>query len=407
MTSRALAWRTVTAKPARAALAVTGVTVIGALLFDMLLLSRGLLVSFGDLLERGGYDVRVIASDAPPTLRTPILHATSLAEEIAKLPEVKDVALVRRDRVLASTGTRGSARMTLVAVSKGAERRAWRVVSGDALGGPETTGAPAPLVVSQRFADGFGMPVGSTLRLRALTDGLSAAPAVTCRVVGIVEFELEPDDGLIAATTMSAFDRVRGRAARNDDLNNDAEVVLVASRPESGATAAAAAIAHMRPDLHAYSNDQLVAQFNENGFAYFRQISFVLSSITLTFAFLLVATLLSVSVNQRLHEVAALRALGVGRRRIAATLVWESAWLVGAGGFLSLPIGGLLAMELDAILRRMPGFPDRLHFFVFEPRAALVHLGLLGATAVGAAIYPVWVATRLPIAATLRRETLS
>jgi putative ABC transport system permease protein len=122
---------------------------------------------------------------------------------------------------------------------------------------------------------------------------------------------------------------------------------------------------------------------------------------------LLVATLLSVSVNQRLHEVAALRALGVPRRRIAATLLWESAWLVGAGGLLSLPIGGLLAMELDAILRRMPGFPDRLHFFVFEPRAALVHLGLLGATAVGAAIYPVWVATRLPIAETLRRETLS
>jgi putative ABC transport system permease protein len=201
---------------------------------------------------------------------------------------------------------------------------------------------------------------------------------------------------------MRAFERVRARGG-----NDDAEVVLVASRPESGSAAAAAAIARMRPDLHVYSNAQIVAAFNQNGFAYFRQISFVLSSITLAFAFLLVATLLSVSVNQRLHEVAALRALGVPRRRVATTLVWESVWLVGVGGLLSLPIGGVLALWLDAILRRMPGSPERLHFFVFEPRVAATHLGLLAMTAVGAAIYPIWVATRLPIAATLRRETLS
>ena len=46
-----LAWRSVARNPARALLAVVGVAVIGALLFDMLLLSRGLLLSFSDLLE--------------------------------------------------------------------------------------------------------------------------------------------------------------------------------------------------------------------------------------------------------------------------------------------------------------------------------------------------------------------
>jgi putative ABC transport system permease protein len=167
------------------------------------------------------------------------------------------------------------------------------------------------------------------------------------------------------------------------------------------------AINRRRPDLRAYSNEQLVAQFNQNGFAYFRQISFVLSSITLGFAFLLVATLLTVSVNQRLSEMAALRALGFPRRRIAATLLWESAWLVGVGGLLALPLGGLLAIELDRILRTMPGLPERLHFFVFEPRAVVQYMALLIVTGLGAAAYPVWVAARLPIAATLRREIVS
>jgi putative ABC transport system permease protein len=190
-------------------------------------------------------------------------------------------------------------------------------------------------------------------------------------------------------------------------LRDEADVLLVLSRPSAGAVAAAAAVGALRPDLRAMSNDQIVGLFNQNGFTYFRQISFVLSSITLGFAFLLVATLLSVSVNQRLHEVAALRALGIRRRRIAASLVWESAWLVGIGSALSLPVGGALAVGLDSILRRMPGLPQRLHFFVFEPGAVVLHIGLLALTAAFAALYPVWIATRLPIAATLRRETVS
>ena len=48
-----------------------------------------------------------------------------------------------------------------------------------------------------------------------------------------------------------------------------------------------------------------------------------------------------------------------------------------------------------------------MHFFVFEPRLAAWHLLLLALTGVAAAVYPVWVATRLPIASTLRFETIS
>ena len=118
---------------------------------------------------------------------------------------------------------------------------------------------------------------------------------------------------------MTGMREVRGGA--DDDT---ADVVLVASRPDSGPSAAVRAIAAERPDLHVYSNEDVVEQFNQNGFAYFRQISVVLSSITIVFTVLLVATILTVSTNQRLGEIAALRALGIGRRRIATMLLWES-----------------------------------------------------------------------------------
>jgi ABC-type lipoprotein release transport system permease subunit len=77
------------------------------------------------------------------------------------------------------------------------------------------------------------------------------------------------------------------------------------------------------------------------------------------------------------------------------------------GGSAAIPVGGLLAIVLDRILRQMPGVPARLHFFVFEPRTLVLHAALLCATGVLASLYPIWLATRLPIAATLRREILS
>ena len=72
-----------------------------------------------------------------------------------------------------------------------------------------------------------------------------------------------------------------------------------------------------------------------------------------------------------------------------------------------MPLGWALAAILDRILRDMPGHSRPVHFFVFEPRTAALHLALLAATGVAAAVYPVWIATRLPIAATLRLETVS
>jgi putative ABC transport system permease protein len=389
-----------TAEPARAALAIAGVAVIGALLFDMLLLSSGLLVSFRDLLDNSGYDVRVSATDSG-LFRVPMRNATELAESIARLPEVREVGVVRRDRASVVVAGRRVGGVTLLNVSPGAERQTWRLVAGKSL--PEGPDGDAPsIVINRPFAERMALSPGSTVLLRFALAGPSALPAVPFRVVGIAEFLFESGDEVVAATTRAGFDR-----AKTPQSDDDADLVIAASRAEFGPSAAAAAIEQLRPDVRAFSNEQVVSRINENGFAYFRQISVVLSSITLSFAFLLVATLLTVSVNQKLGQVAALRALGLPRRRIAAMLVWESALLVGAGGVGSVPLGWALAAILDRILRDMPGIPERVHFFVFEPRTAVLHLALLAATGVAASVYPVWIATRLPIAATLRLETVS
>jgi ABC-type lipoprotein release transport system permease subunit len=84
----------------------------------------------------------------------------------------------------------------------------------------------------------------------------------------------------------------------------------------------------------------------------------------------------------------------------------ESVLIVGGGGLLSLPLGAALAIGLDRILKRIPGIPADVHFFVYQPSALQVHLLLLMTTAVVAALYPIRIVATLPIAATLRDEVV-
>jgi putative ABC transport system permease protein len=403
MTAFALACRTAVRYKARALLAVTGVAIVGALNFDMILLSRGLLASFTDMLNSGGFDVRIIGSTGPGMVRTPVDGAAGLANRLRRLHEVEDVVVIRLEPATLTAATGHPQEVTLVGTSEASLRGAWTLVRGTDLSGDDPAASEPSVVVARRLAALLGVSPGSTVRVRVrIPGGRSALPTITCRVVGIADFSFESASDYGVAMTMAGLRFVRGGSS-----SDEADVVLVRSNPSAGADAAVRAITTLRPDLRVYSNEQVIAEFNRNGFAYFRQISVVLSSTTVVFAFLLVATLLTVSVNQRLGEVAALRALGMGRRRIAATLLWESALIVGVGGLAALPLGGVLAIQLDRILRRMPGLPERLHFFVFEPRALIVHLVVLAVTAVIAAVYPIWIATHLSIAETLRREVVS
>ena len=60
---------------------------------------------------------------------------------------------------------------------------------------------------------------------------------------------------------------------------DEATLILVASKPSVASADTVAAITRGQPDVYAFSNEQVVARVDERGFAYFRQISVVLSSI--------------------------------------------------------------------------------------------------------------------------------
>jgi putative ABC transport system permease protein len=147
----------------------------------------------------------------------------------------------------------------------------------------------------------------------------------------------------------------------------------------------------------------LVRQFKQR-LVYFRQLSYILASVSLIVTVLLVATLLTITVNQRLAEIATLRAIGISRNTIVGQVLLEGTILTLIGTGLGIVLGLVTARYLDSILTSFPGLPAAFSFFV-PRRASLTTAGLvLLFTGTVAGLYPAWLAARLPIAATLRAE---
>lgn len=393
MNALAFAWRSLVRQPARAALGVLGVAAVGALLLDMLLLSQGLIVSMRDLLDRTGWDVRVTSTDDLPGRAPRIENAREVLTRIAGLPEVRAALAVRFADARAARPDGTTLVLSFQGVSGGAAPP-WTVMRGaDVL-------RPGDAVVNAALASELGIVPGSELQVRAsCVSDAEALPPARLRVAGIASFPFEAASEYTVGATLETLG-----AACGGNAEDQVDVILALSAAQPDVTARA--IAAARTDLRAVTNEEMLGRLQQNGFTYFRQISAVLTTVTLAFAVLLITVLLTVSVNQRLGEIAALRALGFSRRRVVSDVLSESALIVGTGGLLSLPLGLLLAEALDRILKGMPGIPGELHFFVFEPRALAIHVALLAATALAAAAYPMRIVSRLPIAATLRSEVV-
>jgi len=277
----------------------------------------------------------------------------------------------------------------------------WTLVEGRDL--VDEGGVGAPLLVNRNLARTSHLSIGSTLPLRGVCDeDHDAMPPVTFLVTGIAEFPFDDAAATTAAGRLQDLRRLCG-----DKEDDRADMLLVRSNPRAGSDAAAAHIRTRLPELHTVTNDQIVERFSRVEFSYFEQISFVLATVTLFFGFLLITVLLTVSVNQRLGEIAALRAIGLSRLRVMIGVLCESVLVVGTGGVIAIPVGAVLSLWLDGILRALPGIPTSVSFFVFEPRTLVTYAWLLAAAALGAAVYPMRIVGALPIAATLRREVVS
>jgi putative ABC transport system permease protein len=317
------------------------------------------------------------------------------------------VGRLRRDTAIESAGAvlgtslYGRSRDSLVTlVGYGIQPEAqgvYQMQRGDDLTPDDTLG----VLLSPAVAGLLGAGVGDTVSLVGRLDPQVAAAGVSRRLVvrGIVrwvyDYRGQPSVGTILPVMQTL-----ASGGRPDDT---ASLLLVKVRNDAAVPAVADRLRKEFPRLEVYSVADLVRFFKQR-LVYFRQLSYILATISLIVTVLLITTLLTITVNERLGEIATLRAIGVARSTVVRQVFIEGTVLTVAGAVLGIVLGLGTARYLDSILTSFPGLPAAFSFFV--PRQeSLVTAGLvLMVTGSLAGLYPAWLAARAPIAATLRSE---
>lgn len=381
--------------PVRSGLALLGVAIAAALLLDMVLLSGGIERSFEKLLLSRGYQVRVSPKGTLPfDTEATLGDANRVVAGIRATPGVVQAGPVLGASLFAR---HNGALLPLVAYGVDPTAQGIYVVED---GRDLSLGDTTHVLLGRPAATRLGATLGDTLLLLGRLDPQVVAPAHTVRAVvrGIVHFLYDAKDQPSIALTLPVVQSLGGAP-----LRDRASVILV--RVADGADTGMV-VRQLRRDfttLGINTVGDLVAKFRER-LAYFRQLSLILGSIALIVTVLLVGTLLAITVNERLGEIATLRAIGVSRGTVVGQVIVQGVTLVVPGGCLGMLLGLATARWLDTILTSFPGLPAAISFFVAEPRQLVIAGLTLLLTGLLAGIPPAWRAANAPIAATLRSD---
>jgi len=379
----------------RTGLSLAGIAVASAMLLDMVMLSGGIDKSFSELLLARGYQIRLTPKGTLPfDTEASIADASHVVRTIRAMPGVAAAGAVLGTSVYGRTP---DSLVTLFGYGIQPEAQGiYRVMAGSDLPPGDTLG----VLLGEPAAELLGVEPGDTVALLGRLDPQIAATAADRRLVvrGIVHWIYDYRGQPSVGTVLPVMQRL-GREAAADR----ASLMMVKAADDASVESVAGEIRRRFPALEVNSVADLVVQAKRR-LVYFTQLSYVLGGMSLIVAVLLVGTLLTITVNERLGEIATLRAIGVSRATIVRQVLAEGVALTVLGAAGGILLGLATAEYLDAILTSFPGLPAAFSFFV--PRADTLSIAALVLLVTGslAGLYPAWLASRAPIAATLRAE---
>jgi len=365
------------------------------MLLDMVMLATGMRESFRELLLSRGFEIRLAPKGTLPF------------DTDATIPGVSAVIATLRMNpgILEISPVLGS---SIHVLADG------RDVSGSALGiDPKVQGdyelisgrdvtTPDAIVVNDYLLRQLGARIGDTLSVATGYDPQTRTYSGQRKLAltGLVKFIYGANDQSSSAMRRETLEGMRPEA------RDRASLFMIRVRNGGDAEQVRDWIDKQLPNVTAISIATAIAQVDER-LSYFRQLALILGAVSLFVGFLLVTTLVTVSVNERAGEIAVMRAIGVSRVHVIEQIVLEGVAISLAGAVLGLGIGLITARYLNTILSAFPGLPMAIDFFLFQPRAAWSALGLLIASGIGAGVYPAWRAASLPIAESMRREAIA
>jgi putative ABC transport system permease protein len=381
---------------ARTLLAVLGVAVAAAMLLDMVMLSTGMRESFRELLVSRGFDIRLAPKGTLPfDTDATIPDVAAITNVLRNNPDIREISPVLGASIHIPVGSRDVS-STVLGIDP--------AVQGDYefLSGRDVTTADA-MVANDYLIRRLGARIGDTLAVAAGYDPQTRTYTGQKKLVltGRARFIYGAAEQSASAVRRETLEAMEGQA-RHDR----ASLFMIRVRKGADPDRVREWIETYIPSVSAISVATAIAQVDQR-LSYFRQLALILGAVSLFVGFLLVTTLVTVSVNERSGEIAVMRAIGVSRTHVVQQIVLEGVAISFAGALIGLGLGLVTARYLNAILSAFPGLPMAIDFFLFQPDAVWMALGLLIASGIGAGVYPAWRAASLPIAESLRREAIA
>ena len=381
----------------RTILAVLGIAVSAAMLLDMVMLATGMRESFRRMIVSHGFELRIAPKGTLPfDSEATIGGASAIAAALAAEPAVRRVSPVLGAQVHIPDAAAGATTGFALGIDPRVQGD-YRLVEGrDAF-------AADALVANRAFLAAAKAGIGDTIPIAVGYDPQlrTFRTRRALRVAGIVEFTYFGVDQPAAALPLGTLREMLGA-----DHADRVSLLMLDIDDAADEEVVRASIESRLPRVTVLSTRAAMVQVDER-LTYFRQLAFILGTVSLVVGFLLVTTLMTVSVNERLGEIAVLRAIGVSRGHVVQQIVIEGVVISLAGAALGLALGLVTARWLNGILAAFPGLPASIDFFLFQPRAAWMALGLLVVAGVAAGVYPAWRGATRAIATTLREEAIA
>jgi len=392
----ALAWASLRRHGTRTLLAMLGVAVAAAMLLDMVMMSTGMRESFRTLLLSRGFQLRLAPRGTLPFDTDATIENTSGIVTILRTnPDVTTISPVLGGTIHVP---RGNGVVTSAAL--GIDPR----VQGDyeLLAGRNPM-TPDAIVANEDFFRATGAKIGDTLAVSTGYDAQTREFSGSRKMVltGKVRFLYGAANQLATAMQLATLQALGGPSRKDD-----ASLFMVRVRDGANVEQARRWIESRLNQVSVISTETALAQVDQR-LSYFRQLAVILGSVSLFVGFLLVTTLVTVSVNERIGEIAVMRAIGISRSHVVQQIVLEGVAISIVGAVAGLFLGLATGRYLNGILSSFPGLPEAIDFFLFQPKSAWTALGLLALSGIAAGVYPSFRAASLPIATTLRQEAIA
>ena len=175
--------------------------------------------------------------------------------------------------------------------------------------------APDAIVANDDFIRVTGARIGDTLAVSTGYDPQTRAFSGSRRLVltGRVRFLYGAANQLATAMQLATLQELGGPSRKDD-----ASLFMIRVRDGTNVEHARRWIEGSLNQVSVISTETALAQVDQR-LSYFRQLALILGAVSLFVGFLLVTTLVTVSVNERTGEIAVMRAIGIvaGARRSA------------------------------------------------------------------------------------------